>query len=73
VVATRAVTILAGSFFPLIARVEQENFSHHRLGKFFKGGCVASLANFIANVRGGRGLWRFGFSGPAESKENQQR
>ena len=69
----RAVTILAGSFSTLIARVEQENFPHHRLGKFFKGRRVASLANFIANVGGRRGLGGFGFRRPDDAKENQQR
>ena len=71
-VAARAVTILAGSFFPLIARVEQENFPHHRLGKFFKGGRVASLTNFIADVGGGGWLRCSRFRRPNDSKENQQ-
>ena len=68
-VAARAVTILTGSFFPLIARVEQENFSHHGLGKFFKGGRVAGLADFVAYI----GCWSllgcFGFRRPDDSKK----
>jgi hypothetical protein len=73
VVAARAVTILAGSFFPLIARVEQENFTHHRLGKFFKGGRVASLADFVAYIGCGSLLGCFGFRRPDDPKKNQQR
>jgi hypothetical protein len=70
--APRAVTIFAGPFFRLIARVEQENFPHHGLGKFFKGGRVASLANFIADI-GGRGRLRwFCFRRPDNPKRKRQ-
>ena len=72
-VAARAVTIFTGSFFPLIARVEQENFAHHRPGKFFKGGRVAGLADFVAYIGCGSLLGCFGFRRPDDPNENQQR
>lgn len=70
--AARAVAILAGSFFCLITRVVQEDFSHHGLGKFFKGGGVAGLANFVADVGGGGGLGGLCFSRPDDPKRNQK-
>jgi hypothetical protein len=50
VVASRPVTALAGSSFGLIARVEEKNLTHHRLGKFLKLRCVTGLANFVADI-----------------------
>jgi hypothetical protein len=52
VVASRAVAILARSFFRFVARVKKKNFPHLSLGKFFKLCGVASLANFVTDVSG---------------------
>jgi hypothetical protein len=72
VVAAGTVARFTGPFFCFVARVKKKNLPHHGLGKFFKGGRVASLANFIANVGGRGGLWCFRFRRPDDSKENQQ-
>src|SRR5439155_11496746 len=64
VVTSRAVTVLASLFLSFISGIEQKNSPHYRLGKFFKLGRVASLANFAADVRGGPGFGRFGFGRP---------
>jgi len=71
-IAARSMTIFAALFLPIVTRVKQENFTHHCLGKFFKGGRVAGFTNFGANVGGRGGLWRFGFSRPDDLKRNQQ-
>ena len=50
VVASRTVTTLTSPFLSFGARVEEENFPHHGLGKFLELFGVASLANFVADV-----------------------
>ena len=52
VIASRAVATFASSFLCLVARVMEKNFPHHGSGKFFKGGSVTGLANFVADVSG---------------------
>ena len=72
VIASWPVAILARLFLSFVSGIEQKDFPHHGLGKFFKLRWVAGFANFAANVRGGRGLWRFGFSGPDDPERNRQ-
>lgn len=50
VVTSRPVTALAGLPLFLVARVEEKDFPHHRLGKFLKLRCVTGLANFVADI-----------------------
>lgn len=53
VVAAGTVTVFAGPLLSLVARIEEKDLAHLRLGEFLKGGSVAGFANFVANV--GRG------------------
>jgi hypothetical protein len=64
VIAARSVTVFAALFLSLVARIKQENFTHHGLGKFFKGGRVAGFTNFVADVGGWLLLGWFGFRRP---------
>src|SRR5690242_6081053 len=45
VIASGSVTVLAGLLLSLVARIEQKNFPHHRLGKFFKLSRMTGLAD----------------------------
>jgi hypothetical protein len=49
-VASRAVTGLAGLPFFLVASVEEKNLSHHGFGKLFKLRGVAGLTNIVADI-----------------------
>ena len=64
VIAARAMTIFARSFFRLVARVVQEYFAHQGCRKFFELGRVASLTNFVAHISGRSGFRRVSCGGP---------
>jgi len=53
VIAAGTVTVFAGPRLSLVARIEEENLAHLRLGKFFEGGSMTGLANFIADISSG--------------------
>src|SRR6266540_4063620 len=63
VITPRTVAILASSFFRFVAGVIEKNFPHLSLGKFFKLGGVASLANFVTDIISRTGLRHFFFRG----------
>lgn len=63
-IASRTVTIFASLLFSFVARVVEKNFAHLGLGKFFKLGSVASLANFVADVGSRGGFGRVACGGP---------
>jgi hypothetical protein len=51
----------------------EKNFPHHGGGKFFKGGKVTGLADFVADVGSWTGLGRFFFRGQRELDEGEQK
>jgi hypothetical protein len=82
VIAARTMAGFARLFFRLVARIEQKDFPHHSLRKFFKLRGMASFADFVADVSWLFGLWRFfrGFffrrpsrTGSAKQKHTDQR
>jgi hypothetical protein len=49
-IAPRAMAIFASSLLGFVTRIEQKNASHHGVRKFLKGGSVAGLTDFVADV-----------------------
>lgn len=49
-IAPRAMAIFASSLLGFVTRIEKKNASHHRVRKFLKGGSVAGLTDFVADV-----------------------
>ena len=72
VIASRPVATFASSFLRLVARVMEKNFSHHGSGKFFKGGSVTGLANFVADVSGGARFGRLLLRCQRQSRMSEQ-
>jgi len=60
-VAAGTVATLASPLLRFVARVEEKNFAHLRLGKFFKLDRVAGFADFVADVSRRPRLRRFFF------------
>ena len=54
VIAARPMAVLAGLFLSFIARIEEKNFPHQRLGEFLELCGVARLTNFRADIGGRR-------------------
>ena len=52
-IAAGAVTAFACPLLSFVARIEEKNLAHLRLGKFLEGGSVTGLANFVADICGG--------------------
>ncbi len=52
VVASRPVATFTGPLFRFVARIEKEDLSHHRLGKFLNLRTVTGLTNFVADISG---------------------
>ena len=63
VVAAGTVTAFASPLLRFVARVEQKNFPHLGLRKFFKLLGVAGFTNFVADVSRRNRLGRFFFRG----------
>lgn len=49
-VTSRPMTGLAGLLLLFVARIEEKNLPHHRLGKFLKLRCVTGLTDLVADI-----------------------
>jgi hypothetical protein len=73
VIAAGTMAGFTGLFLCLVSGIEQKNFPHHGLGKFFKLRGMASFADFVADVHRRRFFRGFFFRRPSRTGSAKQK